>query len=82
MKFFSFQDARGRESRTLFFVRLSWLVVTLRMILGGVVLKMGPLEWGISTIDAASYGAAVAAILAIWVGREWKQKSLDADEQK
>lgn len=78
MKFFSFQDARGRESRTLFFVRLSWLVVTLRMLFGGAVLTLGPLHWEISTTDAASYGIAVGTIVAIWVARDWKQKSIDA----
>ena len=62
MKLFVIKDSRGRESTTLMFVTLSWLVVT------GIFL------WKGSAADILNYGTAVAAILAIWLGREWTEK--------
>lgn len=68
-------DVRGKPSRTLPFVAGSWLAVTLKFIVAGVTL--GPLG-EMPAMDASTYGSAVALILAIWVGREWKQKDLEA----
>ena len=62
MKLFVIKDSRGRESTTLMFVTLSWLVVT------GIFL------WKGSAADILNYGTAVAAILAIWLGREWQAR--------
>lgn len=56
------RDSRGRESTTLKFVSVSWLAVTLVFV------------WKGGAADMASYGGAVLAILAPWLGREWTEK--------
>ncbi|WP_018169109.1 hypothetical protein [Thioalkalivibrio sp. ALMg9] len=70
----SLLDTRGKPSRTLPFVAVSWLVVTVRFALGG--LELGPLGT-MPAMTAAEYGPAVSLILAIWIGREWKAKDLE-----
>lgn len=65
------KDARGRESRTLAFVGLSWLLLTLRFALGGLALDFGAWRFEVAAAALVDYGAAVAAVLAIWLGREW-----------
>lgn len=72
----SWPDTRGTPSRTLPFVAISWLVVTVKFLIAGMTL--GPLG-EMPQMDAGAYGSAVALILAIWVGREWKQKSMEAN---
>lgn len=70
MKFLS-MDARGKQSRTLAFVTISWLIVTIKFAVAGI--SLGPL--GVAPqMGAGEYGAAVAAILLIWLGREWTEK--------
>lgn len=64
-------DTGGRESRTLFFVTTTWLVMTFRFIAGGIAFESGPVRWEIAPALVTDYGVAVAAVLAIWVGREW-----------
>ena len=58
----SLKDSRGRESLTLSFVAASWLSTT------------GMFLWKGSAADMISYGTAVTAVLAIWLGREWTEK--------
>lgn len=58
----SLKDSRGRESTTLSFVGASWFAVTAMFM------------WKGSAAELASYGLAVAAILGIWLGREWTDK--------
>ena len=65
------RDARGRESRTLALVGLTWLLMTLRFALGGLSFSVAGLTLQIAQTAMIDYGAAVAAVLAIWVGREW-----------
>ena len=65
------RDACGRESRTLAFVGLTWLLMTLRFALGGLSFTVAGLTLQIAQTAMIDYGAAVAAVLAIWVGREW-----------
>lgn len=74
-RFFCPRDARGRESRTLFFVAASWLVMTLRFAAGGIEVQIGPAHWTIQPALVLDYGAAVAAVIAVWVGREWVTRS-------
>ena len=62
MKMPSMKDSRGGESTTLAFVAASWLSTTVVFI------------WKGTGSDMISYGAAVAAIMAIWLGREWAEK--------
>lgn len=70
MKFFTL-DSRGNESKTLVFVAISWLAVTGKFVVAGLVL--GPLGTA-PAMGAGEYGAAVLAILTIWLGREWTEK--------
>lgn len=65
------RDARGRESRTLAIVGMTWLLMTIRFALGGLGASVGDLRFEIGATPMVDYGAAVAAILAAWLGREW-----------
>jgi len=66
-------SVRGKQSTTLFFVGVSWAVVLVKFLVAGTTL--GPL--GIMPpMGAGEFGSAVALILAIWLGREWQEKSL------
>lgn len=69
--FFHPRDAKGRESRTLWFVTVTWLIMTARFLAGGIDFTIGPVHWGIAPSLVLDYGGAVAAIIAVWVGREW-----------
>lgn len=64
-------DSRGKQSVTLFFVAVSWAVVTIKFFTAGA--KLGALGV-MPAIGAGEYGSAVALILAIWLGREWTEK--------
>lgn len=64
-------DGRGKQSTTLFFVAVSWAAVTVKFFAAGA--KLGAL--GVMPVmGAGEYGAAVALILAIWLGRELTEK--------
>lgn len=65
------QDSRGRQSITLTFVAVSWAAVVIKFIVAGATL--GPLGT-MPMMGAGEFGAATAAILAIWLGREWTEK--------
>ena len=57
-----------RESTTFKLVFTSWLLVTTRFMVGGI-----SLDWiAIPVMSATEYSTAVAAILIIWLGREWR----------
>ncbi len=64
-------DARGQQSRTLFFVAVSWFAVLVKFVVAGV--SMGPLGV-MPAMTASEFGGAVLMILAIWLGREWTEK--------
>lgn len=64
------KDSSGRESKTLGFVFISWAVVTGKMVLAGFDLSALGLGKA-APITLTEYATAVAAILAIWLGREW-----------
>lgn len=65
------RDARGRESKTLTFVTVSWAALVAKFLAAGVAL--GPLGTQPS-MSGTEFGTAVAAVLAIWLGREWTEK--------
>ena len=65
------RDSAGRESRTLAIVGLSWLLMSMRFALGGLEASLGDFRFEIGVTPMVDYGAAVAAVLAVWVGREW-----------
>lgn len=64
-------DSSGRESRTLFFVTASWLVVWIKFLAAGLTL---PIFGKVPPMTATEFGSAVAFILAIWLGREFIKK--------
>lgn len=76
--FFHPRDTQGRESRTLWFVTISWVLLTARFGFGGMELDIGPIHWAIATESALDYGAAVAALITVWVGREWVRRDTHA----
>ena len=65
------KDSRGRESHTLLFVALAALVLVYKFAVAGLTL------WGITfpAMSASEFGIAFAAVLAIWLGREWQDKA-------
>jgi hypothetical protein len=71
LKFFSVKDSRGRESRTLLFVAVAFTLISLRFMLGGLDLTWGAVHYVLAGSALLDYGAAVTAVLAIWLGREW-----------
>lgn len=69
--FFHPRDSKGRESRTLWFVTVTWLIMTIRFIAGGIEFAIGPFHWSVQPSLVLDYGGAVTAILLAWVGRDW-----------
>lgn len=74
LKRFSLTDSRGEESITLLFVALSWVVVWIKFILAGATLPV--LDWKVPPMTATEFGVSISAIMAVWLGREWKAKDL------
>lgn len=58
-------DSRGGRSITLTLVVLSWAATTAVFLRSWFVSGSAP-------VGVTEYGMAVAAILAIWLGREWR----------
>lgn len=65
------KDTRGRESRTLAFVLVAFSLMSLRFALGGLGCDLGGFRFEVGVTSMIDYGAAVAAVLAVWLGREW-----------
>jgi len=68
-------NVRDKESKTLFFVTVAFIVITLRFVFGGISLQSGGLSIQIPTSGLVDYGTAFAAVLAPWLVREWKEKA-------
>jgi hypothetical protein len=66
------KDARGRESKTLTFVTISWAALLIKFVFAGLTM---PLIGDVPLMTASEFGQAVALVLAIWLGREWTEKS-------
>ena len=63
---------RGKQSTTLLFVSLSWLALFLKFLAAGI--KFG--EFGVMpAMTATEFGTSVALVLAIWLSREWVDKT-------
>ena len=54
--FFHPRDTQGRESRTLWFVTISWVLLTARFGFGGMELDIGPIHW--ASTDTATHWSA------------------------
>lgn len=63
-------DSRGKQSVTLFFVSVSWLVLIIKFIASGFDTPFGI----IPDMNAADFGLAAVGILGAWVGREYTEK--------
>ena len=67
------KDSADRESHTLLFVTIAFVVVTVKMLIAGVDLS----SFGLGKAQAISlteYATSVAAVMAVWLGREWIRK--------
>lgn len=73
------KDARGRESRTLFFVSAAFAFLSIRFALGGLQASLGDFRFDVVSTPMLDYGAAVAAVLSVWLGREWINKRSDSN---
>ena len=71
--FFHPRDSKGRESRTLFLVAVAFTLLSLRFIAGGMLFDIGWFRWEFAATTLIDYGAAIAAVLSIWLGRQWLQ---------
>lgn len=65
------RDASGRESRTLALVGITVLLMWARFLAGGLGFSYGPIRFEIAPTPMTDFGVAVAAIVTVWVGREW-----------
>jgi len=65
------RDSRGVRSKTLNFVAVSWAAVTIKFITAEINL---PYIGAMPPMTAGEFGAAVALILGIWLGREYTEK--------
>lgn len=65
-------DSRGKQSTTLFFVFVSWLVLVMKFAIAGMTF---PVVGQMAPMSAGEFGMAVAGVLAIWLGREWTEKT-------
>lgn len=65
------KDSRGAKSSTLAFVSVSWGAVTAKFLSASVTL---PYVGVMPPMTAGEFGAAVALILGIWLGREYTEK--------
>lgn len=68
------KDSRGRESMTLSLVVPAWAALLIKFLLAGITL---PVVGAVPAMSAGEFGAAVALVLAIWLGREWTDKNTD-----
>lgn len=65
------KDSRGRESHTLMFVAIAAMLLIAKFAIAGLTL-FGLVFPGMS---AGEFGAAFTLILAVWLGREWTDKT-------
>ncbi|HHO59905.1 MAG TPA: hypothetical protein ENJ64_06645 [Thiotrichales bacterium] len=66
------KDCRGNESTTLFFVRVTWLVLLAKFITAGMSL---PYIGLLPEMGVAEFGVAVTGVLFIWTRREHTEKN-------
>lgn len=67
------RDSQGRESRTLFFISITAMLLWIAI--GLMLWKFGWSEAGIAVTDfataLATVCAALVAVVSSWLGREW-----------
>jgi len=70
---FTLKDTRGKESTTLAFVVVSFVVVVIKFLLAGLTL----FGMSVPEMSGTEFGIAITGILSIWQYREAKAKSFD-----
>jgi len=65
-------DSRGNESKTLFFVIVTWAVLLGKFIISGMTL---PVIGLMPEMGAGEFGLAVTGVLGIWTMREHTEKN-------
>lgn len=63
-------DSRGKESITLFLVAILLAILAFKFLIAGFTFG----QFSTEPIGADDFGIAAAAIMAIWLGREWTEK--------
>lgn len=72
MKFLpTIKDSRGRESHTLLFVAIAAVVLIYKFAVAGLTL----FDLTFPSMSATEFGIAFAAVLAVWLSREWTDKT-------
>lgn len=66
-------DSSDRESVTLTFVTVAFIIVTFKFLLSGLDLT-GYGFGKVTEISIIEYAGAFTAILAVWLGREWVKR--------
>jgi hypothetical protein len=64
------KDSRGRESHTLLFVGMAAVVLILKFAFASLEV----LGYKVPAMGAGEFGAAFAAVMVVWLGREWTEK--------
>ncbi len=64
-------DSRGKNSKTLTFVTIAFIVVIVKFVLAGLVI---PVLGTVPVMGGGEFAAAIGAVLGIWTAREWKDK--------
>jgi len=71
MKMITILDSRNKESTTLLFVAVAFVVVIIKFVLAG--LSLGVLGV-VPAMSGGEFAMAVGAVLGVWLTREWKEK--------
>lgn len=56
-------------------VGFAFCLMSARFALGGFSVSFGFLSFSVGSVSMLEYGSAVAAILSVWLGREWVEKN-------
>ena len=64
-------DSRGRESHTLFWVSVGLSVLVIKFAFAGLTINGTQMP----NITATEFGLSFSGIMAVWLGREWTNKT-------
>jgi hypothetical protein len=68
------KDSSDRESVTLGFVSIAFFIITIKFVFSG--LDLSGIGLGkVNAISISEYATSFAAVLAVWLGREWVKRS-------
>lgn len=73
------KDSRGKQTKTLFFVAVTWAILVGKFALAGVTIG----DFGtFPEMSGGEFAAAIGAVLGIWLGREYTEKVKVKDNDK